>query len=294
MPRGYRCILVAFVGWLSLANAQSPRAETKQTEAQSNQSDTVTTVALPPIQTIEPVDASELNRPCDPPKDQRDSDLCAQWKAADAARDAADWTRWGVVLGVLGTLGLFWTLLYTRKAVLGGEASLEHARIVSRAQLRPWLIYESYWVGTFKDATIEGKKYEYGALLKLEMKNTGQTPAANALVWTDMKTGPADGDTPVFVPCDLTGEVGPIVGNGQSVWSAERYLGPLEYDDWKAGRTHCWFYMNATYGHPGDDSTKYNTQTVVCLRPDGEMIGPDGENTFRVSVRIEGEQNTIV
>lgn len=52
--------------------------------------------------------------------------------------------------------------------------------------------------------------------------------------------------------------------------------------------------MNATYGYPGDDSTKYNTQTVVCLRPDGEMIGPDGENTFRVSVRIEGEQNTIV
>lgn len=126
MPKCNWRILIAFVGWLSLANAQSPRAKSKQPETQSNQTNAVPP-GTPPSAPVKPVEPPKLERACDEGKDARDSDLCAQWKAADAARDAADWTRLGIILGVFGTVGLFWTLYYTRKAVLAAEEATKGA-----------------------------------------------------------------------------------------------------------------------------------------------------------------------
>ncbi|MFN3806754.1 hypothetical protein [Asticcacaulis sp.] len=61
------------------------------------------------VEVINTVQTSEVAKPdkpdpkdapCDPPKDVRTSDLCAQWKAADAADRAALWT---IVAFVVGT-----------------------------------------------------------------------------------------------------------------------------------------------------------------------------------------------
>lgn len=41
------------------------------------------------------------NLPCEPPMDLRTSDLCAQWKAADAARDGANWTIGAFIVGTV-------------------------------------------------------------------------------------------------------------------------------------------------------------------------------------------------
>ena len=127
MSRSYRSIVFALVGWLSLANAQGPSTNTEQPKAEANQLQPVKPIAPPTTEAVEPVESPELYRPCDQGQDARNSDLCAQWKAADAARDAANWTYWGVLLGIVGTVGLFWTLYYTRKAVLAAESATKDA-----------------------------------------------------------------------------------------------------------------------------------------------------------------------
>lgn len=81
------------------------------------------------------------------------SDLCAQWKAADAARDAAEWACWSIWVGVAGTIGLMINLVYTRKAVLAAEAAAKgtneatvamgkQTTLMAQAQ-RPWLSFDA-------------------------------------------------------------------------------------------------------------------------------------------------------
>lgn len=60
---------------------------------------------------------NEYRAPCDKPKGRDESDLCAQWRAAKAGEISAFWTKWSVIVGFGGMIGLFWTLYYTRKAV---------------------------------------------------------------------------------------------------------------------------------------------------------------------------------
>ncbi len=201
MPRGYRCILVAFVGWLSLAT-QQPAANTQQAETGTNQSKAAPPVAPLPVQAVKPVEPPKLERPCNRGDDKRDSDLCAQWKAADAARDAADSTRWGVLLGIVGTIGLFWTLFYTRAAVKVAQAATKDAdsaleiaernataaadlvkvsQASAQKQLRAYVDFDDVvWV---RDEARDEEPNEYGDKAKLcvgvslGIKNFGHTPA---------------------------------------------------------------------------------------------------------------------
>ncbi|MFT4091880.1 MAG: hypothetical protein QM645_14215 [Asticcacaulis sp.] len=51
------------------------------------------------------------NIACDPPADLRTSNLCAQWKAADAARDGANWSAIGICISFITLLAVcfgFW------------------------------------------------------------------------------------------------------------------------------------------------------------------------------------------
>jgi hypothetical protein len=123
----YRHIFFALVGWLALANTQGPSGNTQQPKAETNQTQPTPAPSPPPVQPVEQVESPKLYRPCDQGQDYRNSDLCAQWKAADAARDAADWTYWGVLLGIVGTIGLFWTLYYTRAAVKAAQEATKDA-----------------------------------------------------------------------------------------------------------------------------------------------------------------------
>lgn len=59
----------------------------------------------------------EYRSPCDNPKGQTESDLCAQWKAANAAENSAFWTKWGFWIGVIGSALLLWQIILTREAV---------------------------------------------------------------------------------------------------------------------------------------------------------------------------------
>lgn len=114
MSNGYRNFIFAIVGWLILAGAALPPDERGTPE----QSKPEQTLPQPPGPVAPPVEKSgqspDLNTPCDQGEDNRNSDLCAQWKAADAAQESAVWTKRTFFLGVFGAVIGLLTLLYQR------------------------------------------------------------------------------------------------------------------------------------------------------------------------------------
>ncbi len=78
--------------------------------------------------------ASHPDTGCNQGKDNRKSDLCAQWKAADAAKESADWTRRTFKLSVAGLVVGFLTLAaaafaawYARHAAIETKRSADFA-----------------------------------------------------------------------------------------------------------------------------------------------------------------------
>ena len=92
---------------------------------------------------------------CEDRKDKRSSDLCAQWKAADAARDALDYTFLAVFLSFVGTALVALTFWEQRR--------------VSRRQLRAYLSVKMETLSTFGDTK--------HVQVAFALKNGGATPA---------------------------------------------------------------------------------------------------------------------
>jgi hypothetical protein len=214
MPRSYRHIFFALVGWLSLANAQSPSTNAQQPKAEANQAQPAPAPTLPPVQPVEPVESGELYRPCEEGQDARNSDLCAQWKAADAARDAADWTYWGVLLGIVGTIGLFWTLYYTRAAVKAAQEAtkdaddaIEIARTNARAATDLAATSREAmendlraWIGVSCEVSdCRYSDFGFTASVEVQLRNYGKSPApvAEVTLITYARTSMATGGAPV-------------------------------------------------------------------------------------------------
>lgn len=162
MSRSYRGIILATVGWLTLVGAaQSPQSDnqTNQAAAAESLNQATNTVVAAIRSAIHPPDK---DMGCAQGHDERSSDLCAQWKAADSARDAAEYAFWGLIIGAVGTAMLLITFAETRK--------------VSRAQLRAYISIKPMGLKIFQVAV--GKQIE----ASLKITNGGQTPAYN-VVW---------------------------------------------------------------------------------------------------------------
>jgi hypothetical protein len=94
----------------------------------------------------QPQKSTKHDEPCDPGDNKRSSDLCAQWKAADAAKSAAQANWWlGVVSSLIGaaTLAAAWAAaIYAKKAAEETGRTADLAAATSFAELRPYLFIE--------------------------------------------------------------------------------------------------------------------------------------------------------
>jgi len=95
MLRAYRCAILAAFSWPLLA-AGPPREDKPKANANSSAE-----IQRPLASTPKKAGAPPLKKPCGEHGDQRDSDLCAQWKAVDAAESATKAT-W--LFGTIGSL----------------------------------------------------------------------------------------------------------------------------------------------------------------------------------------------
>ncbi len=140
MLRSYRGILIALAGIAALVWAFSsgltfgalnyPQQERYQSYRYASDK---------PLE-IEPAPVGKANSesfeyryPCSQPKGKDESGLCAEWKAADAAADAAWWAQWGMWLAVVQIILSFFGTVFVVKSLHQVEAGLEHSHAADAA-----------------------------------------------------------------------------------------------------------------------------------------------------------------
>lgn len=160
MPRRYRYVILAALGWLSLgattpANQKGTTGQNSQTAEEVSKASNAIVAAI--RETNKP---SEEDRGCEDGQEDRNSSLCADWKAADAAQEAADYAFWSLIGTAIGTSLLIWTLWETRSS--------------SRRELRAYV--------SVKVFGLEVTEYRTGHLnlvFRTVAHNGGATPAYN-------------------------------------------------------------------------------------------------------------------
>lgn len=115
------------------------------------------------------VETPEYKQPCRDPESHDESDLCAQYRAADNAGSAARWAFWQLWFSIFGVVGLGITIAFTIRATNAAVRSNEIAQDTAKRQLRAYVV-----ASTFKldGAFIDGKPR-----VSFVLRNTGQTPA---------------------------------------------------------------------------------------------------------------------
>lgn len=140
--------------------------------------------------------APKYKTPCQNPQGHDESDLCAQWRAANGAKQAASWALWQLFLSVFGLVGLGYTLWFNKRAIEialeGGEDTERALAIADRnataagqqvqiaqetayLELRAYLSVESIPIISVTAGDFGGN---------LVIRNAGQTPAEVAIYLT--------------------------------------------------------------------------------------------------------------
>ena len=136
--------------------------------------------------------ADPKDAPCVPATDQRTSDLCAQWKAADAADASARYAMFALWISLFTLIGVAVTVLHTQQTVRIAQATLQ----ADRAWLTP-RIPKITWKG-HRDP--DGKPYQPVLSIRLQWENTGRSPAVNIRHFAQFRLIPKDTHPPAFTP----------------------------------------------------------------------------------------------
>jgi hypothetical protein len=147
MPRGYRYVIVAALGWLSLCGAQPPTKQAERANEGGKAAPAAAATVPAPISTASPNPKFAAYHgydpdPCYHAEDKDAADLCAQWRSAmageKAAHEARRATTWSIVATLLNALGL----MAVGAALYLTVQSNRIARDTARRQLRAYLYIE--------------------------------------------------------------------------------------------------------------------------------------------------------
>ena len=144
----------------------------------------------------------QYRTPCQQPEGKGESELCAQWQAANAAQDSAFWTKWGVWIGIVGSSLLLWQITLTRRAVeetSDATEAMQKANSIATGAYsdqinssRPLLMVEQdsfeLWAWPHETGFNDGHKPPFaipveGFKLKFGVKNFGQSPCWIEAIW---------------------------------------------------------------------------------------------------------------
>lgn len=207
MNKGYRYVIFATCGVaLGVLSPPGNAARRDQSNTQSTASRDLERIAT----ALErPPERSAPDAGCDQGKEDRKSDLCAQWKAADAARDSADWTRrtfWlaiaGTIIGGLTLGAAAYAAFYAKAAADAASEAVKHDVLVASLQLNAIL-------------HIESVEYDSGGVslsprVSVSVRNVGALPAKSLVVvgaWGYRSN--LDASPLTLKPCKAPNEISP-------------------------------------------------------------------------------------
>ncbi|MBO1019098.1 hypothetical protein IPV08_03835 [Methylobacterium sp. SD274] len=168
-----------FLAAALLTTSPQPNRESgaKQSKTGQTEQKSFSTIARS-VEAIEQGDSKEEKWPCKPGQDNRNSDLCAQWKAADSASDAALWGMLSFIVGIFGTIGLLINIIYTHRAVSVADNAVTESRRLGEVQARAYIQIVSQETSVIVDPDSDG----IFPHIEMLVKNTGQTPARDVKI----------------------------------------------------------------------------------------------------------------
>lgn len=176
MPRFYRCAILAAFGWLVLS-AQSSTVPNEVINRQEQSSERVTpkprgSQPLPArVQSRNDTDRADPGCP-DRKERRRDSDLCAQWKAADAAADQVHIGWFGLALGVITMAAAIAAAKFARDAAIHTKRGADATMLALVEQHRARLSVKPLYANQLE---LKGTEIRIG--LVCEIENKGEIPA---------------------------------------------------------------------------------------------------------------------
>ncbi|WP_373929263.1 hypothetical protein QTN93_10560 [Sphingomonas aerolata] len=279
MPRRYRYVIVAAVGWLTLC-AQHPNqtANPERRQIDTRIGDALTNISTTYREQAERAQRAPGRQPCGPTEYKSNDDLCAQWKAADAAEKSAWWAAfagWFGGLSFLGVLGAIGVALHSNWI----------ARDTAKRQLRAYISWDSVTMLLHRDrngAVIDGR-------LQIGWKNNGQTPALSFVGDLDWKI--FDGKIPDDFPyaasanADKTGRL--VIGpGGTSTTAADETINLEQFIAVANGSQRAYVWGWAAY----DDAFGQHRKTEIGCEV---SIASQADGTFRVQFIAVGPHNGI-
>lgn len=298
MLRGYRLLIfAACVGLASVTFALGIIITSLDTQDERYQSYRYASDKPLEVDATGPTQANsqafEDRTPCKKPKGQGESDLCAQWRAANAAEDSAFWTKLGFWIATIGSTLLLWQIILTRKAVKDtseateamrkanslSEAAIEQARAASLLADRPWIAYETFTVIHAQNAYLghpPRREAEVFAI-KLMFKNTGTTPAISVRLSTQSKMVTKGEPFPTFQSqIHLADDL--LVFPSMKIESCrDVVLIGGELRSFKENSACACVYTEIEYFDPRDPNKEpHRTAISVLIFPNGERVDPSG------------------
>jgi hypothetical protein len=127
MPRSCRFIIIAIAGLILVGAGQTPNAAAQPKKGQSTATIANKPTPSNPTAPEKPI-ATPPDTGCKQGEDKRGSDLCAQWKAADAAADGAYWS-WGQLwIGAVGLILGAVTMTAAIAAAFFAKSAADHTK----------------------------------------------------------------------------------------------------------------------------------------------------------------------
>lgn len=235
------------------------------------------------------IDVKKSENWCEPGVDDRRSDLCAQWKSADASAISAFWGIMSFWLTAAGTVGLLFTLYYTRQSAIAAQsaanAALEsskdsekalaiaarnseiaaEANKILRESDRAWVVHSGFKTFHISDSIIDGKFIQHALAFALIWSNCGKNPAIKSKAYSRHEVLKKGESAPLFAKnkSGIEENFAASVGPGQSVESQPCILEKAEFDKLFRGEIDVYVYGVVNYS---DAHGLTDLETEVCFK----------------------------
>ena len=296
-------VLIGLV-WPSLAQEgkrgeQPPgqsQADTKQTPAEPP--------AAPAVSADRPLpepDPKNYRDPCRDPQTDDESDLCQQWRMAEAAEETTDWTFGQIlVTGVEAVLlaiaiGIAsWAGYWARRAAVATAETVMVTRDNAKIELRAYIGISRIDTITATDIWDPSKTRKVlGYTIRPQISNSGVTPAVDFKCFADHQIVRTDNFiTPIFQKPLVDEEIMTTVGAKEMITGPVRVV---SYDDVQRvlERKTRWFvWWRFEYRDVFDDTPPHHTEACyeIIVPGNPKIINP-GDTLPEFSARIFGAQN---
>lgn len=234
------CGCVLAVGLCASAPILQPQKGTAQEQQEAAQPE-----GGPILEPSSPSEPSPkpLEAACEKGDEKRYSDLCAQWRAADAARESAFWTAasfwaafFGLIVGAVTVSAAVAAALFARDAADHTKRSADAAEAALATENRAWLIWTKFNTLTTENGLApDGRNLGMAIGLVPTFNNFGSSPAmrtevayshrivpfAENVAFPDLREEPANADLAIIAP-GLSASAPPLMLFGPTL---ERFLG---------------------------------------------------------------------